>query len=1225
MGLEILKNLKNSESLNGIKKDIKENSKEYTISKGDSIYQIAKNNSMKVEDLILFNNMLGKEFKINKKNILIKAGDIVFVPKDIETFNDNLLKIKEIKKIFDTNDKITKSDLGMLKEEINFYPQRVQSIGLGKMLDGFVGAQKAEYDPRLSRIVDEKRETNVSCANLIRTLMAQSVNIGNLDVNEKAFFKKQNLDAWILPSELQKIKFDQKFRDLMSYFDKSKIGQVDPIGDQEGYDKKVLELASYLESSGIKGSLVPLYFKHSKFKGVVADYNAGKKEADKHYNTHQSIFAGNTEIEFKAFNVNDYHIPGKVIDFGSDTKKIMSEIDETTRSITNSKSDLFIIKQKLVDSVDLSNNEEMRKTDSKIIKGLSIDAGGNQEKISRLKNVLIKLDNRELIKSEAENILKKKISNADLDRFMELRKMYYHTYNSITAVNNIVSSNSKVDKVGKSLEANIEILKNIKEYNSLLDKVKNQENKLKNLNESLKIEKKINLVDYIANFIQDRLDYGPSALTQEARKKIIEGIFKYNSMIHVKVDGKEIDLAKEIENFKAGKSIVFVKSDSDISFSGPMMVDGEHQYYKGEDRKNKMNSRTRFLFEFIVPQTYLATELLEPGENSSLRKENFGKYSDKFSVIGVYDVRKGETVENVLKEKIVLYQKLNVNDPEFTNKLNYHYGLQIKALQVSGYLQDEAKLNPGAFKINREIPYFNPENIEEVFSSYVKNKKATIKETQEMLKDVKKYVSLDIFPGDVSHMIFNRLKSQLEGSSINKEVLENINNLNYFSQKKFIDQILKSVYDKNGKLKPGKKLIISFDLIEKNLNNIYDESYLSVPELKERDNYIIENTTKFKGNQDIMKNIIFNEIYGGEDKKTATKFIKKYTKDLGFTIGDLGDKLGETIDETKYMRYRRNTMKIPVGYYDRSDILYRSDRATSIGNFQIKFPYLKYGWNEYLNKETLNKALDSLNSYEFMSMFHKMTKEEKEIYKVDIEKVNELKVLINKENLTKEDFGEIYFKLKNIIRLTPYDNTGYVGEVISAHIMNQKINNHYEKMYGMLNKSGEDMDKIVYDKDKMTKINKLILLLNNQSENVSLYRLTENYILRILSGVFGKFETKDVYSKDLKGELLGKTEYGKGIFLEHLKSYVDKFYPYGLDKKQDDVKYKIAKFYNDLVEAKSHQEFMNIIYSFIKNPDIHKFLKENNLSSSIMIDDNELKSGAFQSSMFGYINKTEKK
>gem|GEM_PF-2899188 len=53
--------------------------------------------------------------------------------------------------------------------------------------------------------MDHSRETSVSCANLIRTMMAQSVNAGDLNKDEKKFFRKQNLHAWILPNELKKI------------------------------------------------------------------------------------------------------------------------------------------------------------------------------------------------------------------------------------------------------------------------------------------------------------------------------------------------------------------------------------------------------------------------------------------------------------------------------------------------------------------------------------------------------------------------------------------------------------------------------------------------------------------------------------------------------------------------------------------------------------------------------------------------------------------------------------------------------------------------------------------------------------------------------------------------------------------------------------------------------------------------------------------------------------
>jgi len=158
----------------------------------------------------------------------------------------------------------------------------------------------------------------------------------------------------------------------------------------------------------------------------------------------------------------------------------------------------------------------------------------------------------------------------------------------------------------------------------------------------------------------------------------------------------------------------------------------------------------------------------------------------------------------------------------------------------------------------------------------------------------------------------------------------------------------------------------------------------------------------------------------------------------------------------------------------------------------------------------------------------------------------------------------------------------------------------------------------------MIKINKLVLLINNQPERISLYRLTQNFILRILSQVWWNFETKDVISKSTKWEALWKIEYWKEIFMEHLKSYIDKFYPYWLNKKQDEIKYVIKNLYDDLLKTKTNGEFINILYAFIQDPFIVDFLNKNNLSTSILIEENEYKASSFQKSMFNYVNKSQK-
>lgn len=58
------------------------------------------------------------------------------------------------------------------------------------------------------------------------------------------------------------------------------------------------DIGEYLEEKGIPGSLVPMYFRGSNYKDEVAEYNRGRK--DKHYNTHQSVYAGISTMKFQA-------------------------------------------------------------------------------------------------------------------------------------------------------------------------------------------------------------------------------------------------------------------------------------------------------------------------------------------------------------------------------------------------------------------------------------------------------------------------------------------------------------------------------------------------------------------------------------------------------------------------------------------------------------------------------------------------------------------------------------------------------------------------------------------------------------------------------------------------------------------------------------------------------------------------------------------------------------
>lgn len=163
--------------------------------------------------------------------------------------------------------------------------------------------------------------------------MAYSVNPKDLSPSERAFFRKQNVDAWMLPEELRKTGFVQK-ESLIPHFDPSRIGEGDPFkaDKREEYEKGVVSMGKYLESQGKPFSLVPIYFRHSHYRGVVAAYNRGKPESERHYNTHQSMFLRNADVGVGAFEIPEIK-NGQSVPFGGDKERLKREIAEYGKKV----------------------------------------------------------------------------------------------------------------------------------------------------------------------------------------------------------------------------------------------------------------------------------------------------------------------------------------------------------------------------------------------------------------------------------------------------------------------------------------------------------------------------------------------------------------------------------------------------------------------------------------------------------------------------------------------------------------------------------------------------------------------------------------------------------------------------------------------------------------------------------------------------------------------------
>ena len=145
---------------------------------------------------------------------------------------------------------VAKGDRKALTKEINerIFPRTPESVGTARLLRGFIKAQEATVDPILPRIVDVAHQQRVSCANLVRTLLAQGLNVSDLKGAELRFFQKQNVDAWMLPEELKQIGYEQKMN-LMESFDPDKIGAEDPINPnkRKTNEDQNIKLGRYLE------------------------------------------------------------------------------------------------------------------------------------------------------------------------------------------------------------------------------------------------------------------------------------------------------------------------------------------------------------------------------------------------------------------------------------------------------------------------------------------------------------------------------------------------------------------------------------------------------------------------------------------------------------------------------------------------------------------------------------------------------------------------------------------------------------------------------------------------------------------------------------------------------------------------------------------------------------------------------------------------------------------
>lgn len=427
---------------------LKKNAKTYEVQSGDTVDKIARAFGMEnYLDLVNFNRLLGNplaEKGTSGKNFLIKPGQELFVPDDSREFSESLGRIRRISESVALNEKIARRDASVLRREAvrGLFPNRPQSSGTS-LLSGFASSQERTLDPELPRIVDIARQASVSCANLVRTLMAYSVNPGDLSKTERAFFRKQNVDAWMLPEELRKIGFEQK-HSLMSAFDPSKVGENDPFHADKlaEYERGVVAMGKYLESSGKPFSLVPIYFRHSSYRGVVAAYNRDKSENERHYNTHQSMFLRNARVTVDGFEVPEIR-NGQQIPFGGDKARLKREIEEFESKVKSAQAGAEEAKRGILSALEAEWKDDGKgrtfTVDKVVSRYVSHLKGERRERTEAAIRAVIESENTARIREELSAIIRYPVSEDDAKYLSALQSRKRKTIAGVREIRDVVT------------------------------------------------------------------------------------------------------------------------------------------------------------------------------------------------------------------------------------------------------------------------------------------------------------------------------------------------------------------------------------------------------------------------------------------------------------------------------------------------------------------------------------------------------------------------------------------------------------------------------------------------------------------------------------------------------------------------------------------------------------------------------------------------------------------
>lgn len=939
---------------------IKENTDIHVIKSWESLIKIAKDYWLwDWKKLVARNIILWKKLNLvfrrnNLIDVKIRVWDELFIPKDKVFFEsymnsiDNLWEIISMNEAVLTNNENSeiRSELNDIKDSVErrLYPAVRQFIWLPDIANWFIQAQKSQLYPDLPTYFVSSK---ANCSRTIRNILRASVNPQFISKEEKAFLAKENIDAWMLPSELIKIWYEQKFR-FMDFFDKRKILSRDPIVNWwfDSYSNKIIDFWKYLQSNWVVWSLVPMFYRWSRAKENVQRYNQWKSPENYHFNTHQTLFLWNDYIEFKWSEFKDMDENWRVVNRINNSREIEEKLpifeqklQQINWSINDTRVEYMPQIKNRIDS-DLQDVEKWISTKiDKIIRANSDKNWSNNNKeLFRIK-LLQYIENWEF------NEIRK------FKHWNELVLLVEKKNRIIKYKENVIKDleNDEIKKIRPYLNFSEQTRDLISRYNDL------QENRLKekqNIEDQIKRLKEkwwFNIVDLVASFIIQRSDQ-----SFPGKSKIIKWMKLYHELIDISVDWKKINLKQEIEKYYKDKSSCsLILPNSIVKLWWSLMLDWYVQHNHPNSEKNwKMNSRVRFFWEYMADWDYLPTEYLEPWKDSCFRQsesqfkidpktwdriwiDQKDKIVNEIWVRWVYSLQEKSDLQNfeqIIKQQILIYDKDLFNwltpwSREYNEKLKKLYDLQIIAMKISWYYR--------WIYLYSHIPYFDvrdEKKIRELNARYMREKERDFNNDSTEFADMKEYLEVYILSWDNIWKIFSRIVEILESYKWVFSTYTNLENLKAFNQfqkivfiEKFFENITFQWKDKwknlnnledilKWKIVPNDKLIIRLDVLNNIIWNIANiENWTKIERnISNQDEQLISMISNNTWNENLIEWIIFRESYGWFKRKALKQILvlAKQLKENPNKIKEIASKILPLIKKYILWEWKENYQEI---------------------------------------------------------------------------------------------------------------------------------------------------------------------------------------------------------------------------------------------------------------------------------------------------------------------------